>query len=129
MSKYPGALASLIGQKCPQCRSEKVFLHKIYSWNFLKMHRHCPNCNMDLEPEPGFYWGAMYISYGFNAALAIIVSLLLYFVFGNPDMWTYAVIIGVLSILLIPPFIRYSRTMLLYSVGGKKFDPSLFKKK
>lgn len=128
MPKHPEALASMLGQKCPQCRSEKVFLDKIYSWNFLKMHRHCPNCNMDLEPEPGFYWGAMYITYGFNAGLAITVSLILFLFFGNPDMWTYVGVIATLNVILIPPFIRFSRMILLYSLGGKKFNPKFFKK-
>ena len=92
------------------------------------MHRHCPNCNMDFEPEPGFYWGAMYITYGFNAGLAITTSVILYLFFGNPDMWTYVGIIAALGFLLIPPFIRYSRMILLYGLGGKSFDPSKFKK-
>ncbi len=29
-----------------------------------KMHANCPNCGANLEPEPGFYYGAMFISYG-----------------------------------------------------------------
>ena len=28
-----------------------------------EMNRHCPKCGADLEPEPGFYFGAMFISY------------------------------------------------------------------
>lgn len=128
MPKYPGWFGSMLKQKCPHCRSQNAFLHPMYSWSFLKMHRHCPNCNMDFEPEPGFYWGAMYITYGFNAGLAITTSVILYLFFGNPDMWTYVGIIAALGFLLIPPFIRYSRMILLYGLGGKSFDPSKFKK-
>ncbi len=129
MSKHPGWFSSMMGQKCPHCRSEKVFHSSIYSWKFLNMHRHCPNCNMDFEPEPGFYWGAMYITYGFNAGLSIVVSLILFLFFDNPDMWVYVSVIVGLVILLIPPFIRYSRMILLYGLGGKKFEPKYFKSK
>lgn len=127
MATHPGAFSSILSQKCPHCRSEKVFAHPTYSTKFLKMHRHCPHCNMDLEPEPGFYWGAMYITYGFNTGLAIVVSIILYFFFDNPDMWTYVGVIGTLSILLTPAFFRYSRVLFLYMLGGKRFEPSLYK--
>ena len=40
------------------------------------MHQRCPHCDADLNPEPGFYWGAMYVSYGFSAAIAITVSII-----------------------------------------------------
>lgn len=83
---------------------------------------------MNYEPEPGFYWGAMYITYGFNAGLAITVSVILFLFFGNPDMWTYVGVIAALSVLLAPVFFRYSRLILLYGLGGQKFDPKLYKK-
>lgn len=127
MTTHQGAFASILNQKCPQCRREKVFAHPTYSTKFLTMHRYCPHCNMDLEPEPGFYWGAMYITYGFNTGLAITVSIALYFFFGNPNMWTYVAIIGGLSILLAPAFFRYSRVLFLYALGGKRFNPELHK--
>ena len=32
--------------------------------NFDKMHKRCSHCDEDFEREPGFYFGAMYTSYG-----------------------------------------------------------------
>ncbi|MGB0430072.1 MAG: DUF983 domain-containing protein [Bacteroidia bacterium] len=128
MSKPPGWFVSMLSQKCPHCRSENAFYTNTYSWKFLKMHRHCPNCNMDFEPEPGFYWAAMYITYGFNTGLSIVVSLILFLFFDNPEMWVYVSVIVGLVLILIPPFIRYSRMILLYGLGGKKFDPDKFKR-
>lgn len=127
MAKPPSVLSSLFGQKCPQCRSQKVFLHPTYSSSFLKMHERCAHCDMDFEPEPGFYWGAMYITYGYNAGLALSVSFILYVLFGNPGIWWYIGIIGGISLLLTPVFFRYSRLQMLYWLGGKGFDPALFK--
>jgi len=84
---------------------------------------------MDFDPEPGFYWGAMYITYGFNAGLVISAALVLYFFFNNPELWVYLVVIGAFSLALAPAFFRYSRVILLYGLGGKKFNPELFKRK
>ncbi|WP_424964423.1 DUF983 domain-containing protein [Ekhidna sp.] len=39
----------------------------------MKMHKKCPNCSQSLEPEPGFYTGAMYVSYAFQVAIIIAV--------------------------------------------------------
>ncbi|MBI1183954.1 DUF983 domain-containing protein [bacterium] len=128
MSKAPGWFASMLSQKCPHCRSEKVFLHPSYSFSFLQMHEKCPHCQMNFEPEPGFYWGAMYITYAFNAGLAITASLVMFLFFGNPDIWVYVGVIAGLSLVLAPVFFRYSRMILLYGLGGKKFDATLYKK-
>ena len=127
MATHPGSFRSILGQKCPQCRSENVFAHPTYSTKFLTMHRHCPNCKMDLEPEPGFYWGAMYITYGFNTGLAIVASIIMYLFFGNPSTWVYVAVIGAISLVLAPAFFRYSRVLFLYGLGGKKFNPKFHK--
>lgn len=121
MAKKKGWFSSLIEQKCPQCRVGKPFLYPTFSTNFLKMHEKCQVCGLDLEPEPGFYWGAMYITYGFNTGLAIVVSVILYLGFGNPSLWVYIAVIGALSLILAPVSFRYSRLILLYGLGGAKF--------
>lgn len=127
-SQYPSALKSILAQKCPQCRSEKLFTHPTYSTSFLKMHKTCPNCKLDLVPEPGFYWSAMYITYAFNTALAIVCSVIIWLLF-NPELWVYITIVLTINILISPVFFRYSRLITLYTLGGVKFKPSTFKNK
>lgn len=39
------------------------------------MNAICPSCGKDLEGEPGYFFGAMYVSYAFAVALGIIVFL------------------------------------------------------
>ena len=129
MKKPPSAFKSLVAQKCPQCRTSHIFLHNTFSSRFLKMHKHCPNCQLNLNPEPGFYWGAMYISYGFSAGIAIVVSLLTYFFLGNPVMEYYIVAVLAVNLALFPAMIRYSRLIMLYWLGEAKFKPEYFKGK
>jgi hypothetical protein len=81
------------------------------------MNETCPVCGVRLEPEPGFYQGAMYVSYGFTVALIIGLGFLLYFL-GNPSEWTTISIIIGISLLLVPLNYRYSRIIYLYLLGG-----------
>ncbi|MBC7485430.1 MAG: DUF983 domain-containing protein [Cytophagaceae bacterium] len=64
-------LLAMLKLKCPQCRKGDMFLYSnMYSFKkFAAMPRNCTCCGLNLMPEPGFYTGAMYISYGLNVAL------------------------------------------------------------
>ena len=66
----PSTVSSILRQLCPRCRSATIFRSSLY-WGFPKMHDHCPACNLHFNREPGYFLGAMYISYGL--ALAVIV--------------------------------------------------------
>jgi hypothetical protein len=76
-----------------------------------------------LEPEPGFYQGAMYVGYGFTVAIIVIVSAIL-FALGNPSEWVYIGTVIAIMLLLVPLNYRYSRIVYLYLFGGIKFDAS-----
>ena len=89
---------------------------------FNKMNETCPHCHVRLEPEPGFYQGAMYVGYAITIACMVAVSFVLYFFAGHPSDWVYiATVIGVM-ILLVPFNYRYSRILYLHFFGGIKFD-------
>lgn len=93
---------------------------------FNVMNKTCPHCGVRLEPEPGFYQGAMYVSYAFTVAVIIIVGMVLYLA-GDPSEWIYVgVSIGVM-VLLIPWNYRYARIVYLYAFGSLKYDPSFSK--
>ena len=94
---------------------------------FNVMNAACPHCGIRLEPEPGFYQGAMYVSYGFTVLLMIIISAILYFGFDHPSEWTYIGVVIAAMLLLIPLNYRYSRILFLYMFGGIRYDPRLSK--
>ncbi len=63
-----GKLGSILGLKCPRCRKAKLF--KTPSLSFrqpFEMKDRCEVCGQDFHIEPGFYYGAMFISYIFMA--------------------------------------------------------------
>ena len=50
--------------KCPKCHEGELFPTTTFSFKkSFDMYERCPNCNEDYAPEPGFYYGAMFISY------------------------------------------------------------------
>jgi hypothetical protein len=81
------------------------------------MNDTCPACSASFNPEPGFYFGALYVSYAFTVSLFIAVWFALYFFFGPPD-WVYVAAIIFSSLLFIPISFRYSRILFLYWFGG-----------
>jgi len=88
------------------------------------MNKTCPHCEVGLEPEPGFYQGAMYVGYAFTIAVIVTVGIVLYLL-GDPSEWVYiAVTIGIM-ILAIPLNYRYSRILYLYMFGGIKYNRHL----
>ncbi|MFY0654132.1 MAG: DUF983 domain-containing protein [Cyclobacteriaceae bacterium] len=86
------------------------------------MHKNCTVCNQNFEPEPGFYYGAMIISYVVCVAVSIASGMILFYVFDDPDMWIYLLTVVVLMMLLAPISYRYSRSVMLHFFGGVKFD-------
>ncbi len=89
------------------------------------MPTHCEVCGLRFEREPGFYDGAMYISYAFSVALTIIVGFSIYFIFDNPDMWVFMTAIISIVLLLFTTMFRYSRILYLHGFGGIEYDATL----
>lgn len=126
----PSALKAVAEAKCPQCRTGHMFKFKWWQISkFSKFYETCPTCNLRFDREPGFFHGAMYISYAMIVAMVTNVWFILYFVFNDPPMQVYIVTIIILNILLLPIFFRYSRVIYLYLFGAVKFNPKLKTKK
>ena len=116
-------------EKCPRCHKGDLFASSAFRLNrFYKMNRQCPACAQTFEPEPGFYYGAMFISYGMLVAMSVIVWLTLFFAL-RPVFEVYVVVILILNVLLLPFIFRYSRTLFLYGFGGIGFNSDILNKK
>ncbi len=115
-------LYSILFNKCPKCQQGDVFVHKNpYKKGFMKMHAQCSHCDESFEKEVGFYYGAMYVSYGVNIAYGIGLFLLTVILF-NIDLVVYLFLFFGLVVLLFPWTIRISR--LIYLNLFVKFDSS-----
>ncbi|MFC3414638.1 DUF983 domain-containing protein [Algoriphagus hitonicola] len=113
---------AIISAKCPRCREGKLFPVSVFSFRKLTdINHHCEICGVNLEPEPRFFDGAMYISYAFSVALVITVFVGLNILLERPELWMYLSTIAVVNIVLLPVMLRYSKVLYLYAMGKIQF--------
>jgi uncharacterized protein (DUF983 family) len=73
----PSTLSGIFRQLCPRCRSGRIFRSSLY-WGFPRMNDRCPVCGLNFNREPGYFLGAMYISYGLALALIFVFGAILW---------------------------------------------------
>ncbi|WP_244535893.1 DUF983 domain-containing protein [Hymenobacter psychrotolerans] len=101
-----------------------MFRHSaLHLTKFDDMYESCPVCGQHYEPEVGFYWGAMYISYGFSTAIVVLTGVLLFYLANDPPLWVYITSVAVVVLALTPLLFRYARVVMLYFFGGIRYDP------
>ncbi len=99
----------IFSNKCPKCGVGPFF---IKDWSYTKgfdhMHSQCSNCGQRFVPEPGFYQGALYVSYSFYVAFTIAYFVgYNYFFDMNIEYFLFSIIL--ILILLTPWFYRLAR--------------------
>ena len=116
---------ALLNAKCPRCRKGDMFMNSMYGFKSQKMHDNCPYCNLKFEREPGYFYVAMFVSYGFNIIQMFIAGILTYLITGNTENpWLYMATIFPFVFILSPFNYRYSRVILLYYLTpGLKYIP------
>lgn len=104
----------MVHGKCPRCHEGEVFKNRnpYHSLAFAKMYEHCKHCGQSFDPEPGFYQGAMYVSYALTLGVTLPVGLILLLVLNASLFW----ILGILTVILLvmlPVIFRLSRLVWL----------------
>ena len=100
--------AALLRQRCPRCRDGRVFA------GLLAMRETCTVCGHRFEREPGYFVGAMYVSYGL--ALPVLAGLVLLVEMLRPEWGEIAVSSAALALALplVPPIFRYARLIWMH---------------
>ncbi len=75
------------------------------------MNTHCAGCGQSFEPEPGFYFGAMFVSYGLNTAFFISVWVLFAFMVEDYTLTSLLILLGLTVIVFLPLTFRLSRSI------------------
>ncbi len=123
----PSITHSVFNFKCPRCREGDLFVAKS-SFNYkelTKMPKNCPVCDQVFLPEPGFYYGAMFISYiicGFWFLGFVGIC-----IFGfDLSVNTSFVLLALMVAVLFGWIFRISRSIWIHV--NVKYDPSISKK-
>ena len=101
-----------VQNRCPRCGEGRVFENNNpYSFrNGLAMHKYCPSCGLRNEKETGFFYGAMYVSYGLVAGLFILFFAVDVFLL-QMDALTLCLLFSAVIFALFPVNYRWSRTI------------------
>lgn len=122
-------LQAIVEGKCPRCRQGDLFTYPISNIKkFAQTNQHCPVCNVRFEQEPGFFFGAMYISYAFCVAILVASFLIINILFEDAHILVYVISVPLIVTLALPFIFRYSRILYLYMIGGIYFDERYTKK-
>jgi len=113
--KEKSLISGILGMRCPKCRQGKMFPERtLYTGRFMKMNDNCSCCAQSFNPEPAYYFGAMFVSYGLNAAYFIAVWVALQMFMEEVPVGLLIGVIIALVIGLLPITFRLSRVLWIY---------------
>lgn len=124
----PEITYSTIANKCPRCHKGKVFENNNpYSFkNAFTMNDSCSECHLKYEREPGFFYGALYVSYALMSGI-FIVWFLADLLWIHMEAVSLAIVVMASMLLLFPVVYRSARIVWLNffirfdkEYGGKK---------
>lgn len=105
--------SSIWNYKCPKCRKGDLFIKPFDFKNPLNMNEKCAHCEQRFEPEPGYYFGAMFISYGWTVwtIMAIVGFCMLVLEWTVEGSFALVIFVSTLSYFFI---MRISRSMYIH---------------
>ena len=112
--------------KCPRCHQGDVFV-KSHAFNlgFDKMHEQCSHCDLRYEKEPGFFYGAMYVSYAMMVAVFVTLWVLnTWFFHLDAFPFIFLVLLGILGMMTLV----FRGARLLWMNFFFRYDATLDKK-
>ena len=125
----PSAFSAALHCKCPKCRKGDMFKKSSLGIFGQKMYTYCPYCHFQFEREPGYFYVAMFVSYGMIVAEMVTTAVGTYLLTQSESPWLYIGLLLGVTLILSPFNFRYSRVILLYWLTPKLFyDPEKAKK-
>lgn len=107
-------LYSILGFKCPYCHEGDFFISHPYDLKRTgDIHDTCPKCNGRFNIEPGFYYGAMYVSYAIGVAAMVTVWVATAVLF--PGMTPTALVISILATLILGSPLFYALSKIIWA--------------
>jgi len=117
---------SVLKNRCPRCHRGKVFENdNPYNLkNGLSMKNACLECELTYESEPGFFFGALYVSYGISSGIFSVLYLLDAF-WIQMETWLLLTLIITAIVVFYPFSYRWGRLFWLnfFVRYDKKYKP------
>ncbi|MFN5984538.1 MAG: DUF983 domain-containing protein [Fluviicola sp.] len=111
-AKKHSLLSNVFMDKCPHCSQGLVFQKSTGIFKMPQMNEKCEKCDYRFDREPGYFLGAMYISYGFAVLQSIIAFVLCATFF--PQLSTFWQVMIIVLVLLLFAKKNYKISRILY---------------
>jgi uncharacterized protein (DUF983 family) len=101
-----GRFAAILLRRCPRCKEGRVFLSPFV------MDETCEVCGLRFgRGEPGYFTGAMYVSYALAIPIIALLTLVEYLLLPGWRLWQLVLLAWALCLPLIPWVWQYSRVI------------------
>jgi uncharacterized protein (DUF983 family) len=109
MSLFHQRMKAVCLQRCPHCLQGKVFDGSV------SMRERCAVCAYKFEVEPGYFLGAMYVSYFLAVPVVALFSLVIHWLFlPSWKIGNVVLVAAVPFLLVVPTIFRYSRIIWMH---------------
>ncbi|WP_207432676.1 DUF983 domain-containing protein [Sabulibacter ruber] len=86
--------------------------NSLLSWrNFSQMKECCPVCKQLYEPEPGYYYGAMFVSYALTTGPTLAIVALMMIFSEEITTWMFVGALVLALVLFLPAIFKLSRAI------------------
>jgi uncharacterized protein (DUF983 family) len=114
MQKRENLFVSILKERCPNCGKSTVYYPTKSIFHMPVMKINCDECNYKFDREPGYFLGAMYISYAIAVFLGISTFALLYFLFPNLSFNWIIIILAFVMIIAAKKNYKLSRIIYIH---------------
>ena len=98
----------ILRRECPRCG------HAIFRGP-LTMYEECPGCGLDFDRgQPGYFTGAMYVSYALAVPLIALLTLLEHLMIPSWSLFRLVLLAWAICVPFIPWIWQYSRTVWIH---------------
>lgn len=99
--------------QCPNCGQSSIYYKKKAGFfNLPIMKEHCDKCNFKLNGEPGYFLGAMFVSYGLAVLQGIVTFLLLKVVLKIESL--PIIIAGIMVVIILMSMFNYKLSRVIW---------------
>lgn len=105
-------ILNVLNEKCPNCGQGKVFEKKNKFFEMPVMKHKCEVCDYQFDREPGYFIGAMYLSYGLAVLEGFITFMVCYFFF--PRIPTILIPIFIMLVIVALAVKNFKLSRILY---------------
>lgn len=98
-TKKPSIIKSAFADKCPNCGQGHVFQKSNNFFELPVMNDKCEVCAYQFDREPGYFIGAMYISYGLAILQGIITFLICLLIYPSISVFWQIIFVALVILL------------------------------